>query len=477
MGVFYLIAVAGLMVWEFRDHLGILSTHCEAADSEPQSATFSEPYKHLLNWTRRPRSTEVSVIAIPADLADIQGNLCEARAYMADLLDSIAAQHPAEVVIDKFYGPTSCTSSPEATRAFVAAVQTFPAPVVLGESTAKAEKEVDGACLVRKPQLDFASPNVRHGLTRINFETEKVPLQWSVLPAGDPTPTTKSQAADGLAWTAVKTFAERPRIQELIDSGRHPYANLDITLPRQTSTNLLCVAGSAEIQKRWAVTCTGPIERLPLTGKIVLIGSEDEIDRREVLGSPMYGFDMQARYIQVLLSGSYLRALPFSAGLLTFALFIFIIEGVPTLLEAFRPGWRNIRFVSRAFPRRRYAWVVFWAIATVILTSLVCLALGYLPPLIVFGDIWLVAITRLLLFAAETTETKFHHSSPKEGSSMIPERTPLMPEPDVKIDKPGGEGGTAGIAAEASEFVAPQNVHVSANVKIDRPGGEGGTAG
>jgi hypothetical protein len=57
---------------------------------------------------------------------------------------------------------------------------------------------------------------------------------------------------------------------------------------------------------------------------------------------------------------------------------------------------------------------------------------------------------------------------------MIPERTPNIPEPDIKIDQPGGEGGTAGIVAEADEFAFARP---EANIKIDQPGGEGGTTG
>jgi hypothetical protein len=476
MGVFYLIAISGLMVWEYRDHLGTLVRQCETADSAPKPTAYSAPYKHLLHWATRPRTTDVTIIAIPSDLADIQGNICEARTYTADLLRSIAPQQPAEVVIDKFYGPTSCTSQPEATQALIAAVRSFPAPVVVGESTAMAKTEIDGACLIRKPQLDFASPNVRHGILRINFESEKVPLQWSVLPPGNLTPSTKSQTADSLVWAAIKTydpaFTQRPRIQKLIDKGRHPYANLDITLPRQTSTNLLCATASPDVLKRWSLPCTDPIQHLNLTGKIVVIGSEEEIDQREVLGSPMYGLDMQARYIQILLSGSYLRALPFFVGLLTFALFIFIIEGVPTLLEAFRPSWREVRFISRAFPRRRYIWVIFWAVATIILASLACLAFGYLPPLVVFGDIWLVAITRLLFFAAESTETPFLHPIHQEGSTMNLQGTPNPPEPEVEIEPPSGPPQ---IDAEASEFESRD--WPGKEVKIDKPGGEGGTPG
>lgn len=59
---------------------------------------------------------------------------------------------------------------------------------------------------------------------------------------------------------------------------------------------------------------------------------------------------------------------------------------------------------------------------------------------------------------------------------MTHKNTPFIPEPDVKIDKPGGEGGTSGIAAEALEF-DPFAEGSGSTVKIDQPGGEGGTNG
>jgi hypothetical protein len=41
------------------------------------------------------------------------------------------------------------------------------------------------------------------------------------------------------------------------------------------------------------------------------------------------------------------------------------------------------------------------------------LAVGYLPPLAVFGDIVLVVVTRVLFFATETTEEPFLHPHSK----------------------------------------------------------------
>jgi hypothetical protein len=64
---------------------------------------------------------------------------------------------------------------------------------------------------------------------------------------------------------------------------------------------------------------------------------------------------------------------------------------------------------------------------------------------------------------------------------MTPEQNPFSPgldiQPDIKIDKPGGEGGTAGFAPEAAEFPSFHAGGLSGDIKIDKPGGEGGTAG
>jgi hypothetical protein len=417
MGVVYLIALFSLILWEYRDRLDLISSACDVSDPIPRSALYSAPYKRLLDYATPESAPHVVVIAIPADLEDIQSNICLARSYIADLIRSIASQHPAEIVIDKFYSPSSCTTFPQNTADLLAVVRSLPFPVVVGESTNTAASMRDQSCLVRKPQLDFLAPNVHRGLTRLNIESEKIPLQWRVLP-GD-APSAKAEPVDSLAWAAVKAydpaFAQSPHLNHLLRTGSHPFAKLHIVLPRQTSTALLCSIGTAAMNKRWATVCSQPTIPLDLLGKVVVIGSEQEPDLRQVLGAPVWGFDLQARYIQALLSGSYLRAIPFWLNFVIFAAFVFAIEGLPTLLEVFRPGWRRNRLLAAAFRRRRYVWVIGWTFAFFLLLTIACIAVGYLPPLIVFGDIALVAITRLLFFAAETFETPLvqsHHQEP-----------------------------------------------------------------
>jgi CHASE2 domain-containing sensor protein len=414
LGLVYLAALSTLIVWEFRDRFDYLSPVCEAADAAPESILYSQPYEHLLDWASHDAPARVSVVAIPSALEELQNNICDARAYMADLLLATAAQHPAAIVIDRFYSAAACASNPASTRQLISVVQSLTFPVIVGESTNVLGSPIDQTCLSCKPQLDFASPNVHHGLTRLSPESERIPIIWRViLNAGSK----KAVPLDSLSWATVKVYAPayaaKPRLHALVESDRHPYANLSTELPRETSTDVLCATAPPETQQRWSVQCPGNGTPPSLLGKIVVIGAENMSDHRIVLGSGMWGFDQQARYIDNLLSGSYLYALPFLAAFSVFALFIFVIEGVPTLLVAFSPHWRKKRFFCHAYPRRRYFWVSFWTVAFVVVTRIISLLLRYLPPLAVLGDIAFVAVTRLLFFAAESSEHPFVHAKKK----------------------------------------------------------------
>jgi hypothetical protein len=417
LGVLYFIALCALIAWEFRGRITILSSPCDMVQTAPNSRLYYEPYRYFLHLTNHDVPTDVSVVAIPANLDEIQGNICLARNYTADLLLAAAAQHPAEIVLDRFYTPDSCAHDPDSTHQLESVIRSLPFPVVIGESTTALPSPMHHSCLVRKPQLDFASPNVHHGITRLNADPEKLPLVWFILPADPSASNSKTVPRDTLSWAAVRffdpTYAARPRLQQLANSSRNPYVNLRNQLPRQTSTQLLCSAATPDVLRRWSLTCDHNATHPNLLGKIVLIGSEGGGDHRMVLGTDMWGFDLQARYIDVLLSGNYLYELPFAAAFFIFALFIFVIEGIPTLLIAFRPHWRRRRLFCHAYTRRRYFWVSFWAIVFIVVTSLLSLVLRYLPPLAVLGDIVFVAITRLLSFAAESSEHPFVHAKKK----------------------------------------------------------------
>ena len=56
-------------------------------------------------------------------------------------------------------------------------------------------------------------------------------------------------------------------------------------------------------------------------------------------------------------------------------------------------------------------------------------------------------------------------------------RDEFSPSNDIKIDKPGGEGGTSGIEAAEFDPIDIDGDGGGTTVKIDQPGSEGGTAG
>ena len=418
LALVYLLPLSGLIVWEYRDHLMRPSNICEGVDAEPRSALYSALYARMLDWTHNDISTPVSIVAIPADLEEIQANYCLGREYLADVLTAITTQHPAEIVIDKFYSPAACAASPASTQKLSNAMQSVGVPVIVGLNTDLAAKKRDGACLIARPTVDFAASNVRYGDLRLDEDVERIPFQWTVLPADSES--AKPEFHDTLSLAAIKAydndFIRRARIQKLIDTHVHPYARLDTELPRQTTTDILCSVGTPAMRQRWTPDCSRPAPGLSLLGRIVVIGAEQDVDRHMVMGAPMWGFDTQARYIADMLSGSYLHALPRWIFLPLFALFVLVIEGLPTLFEVYRPHWKTHPLFTHAFTRRRYVWVIFWTIAFILGLTVLCILLRYLPPLALFGDICFIVITRLLFFLAESAEAPLVHH-PTKGHS------------------------------------------------------------
>jgi hypothetical protein len=412
--VLYAGALTALALWEYRDRFEDIGHECTLTDAPAPSVLYSEPYKRLLNWASSDAARHVTMVAIPADLDEIQSNACLGRGYMADLLRALGTMRPAEIVIDKFYSADACTTTPEYTQEMLAAAAALPFPVIVGESTGNAGEERDGACLVRKRQLNWGTANVRHGLTRLDSHSEKVPLQWRVLPVDG---NGGVELADSLSLATVNAYdagyKRQQSVRDLLRSERHPYANLHVELSSTTSTAVLCAAGDAKAIAQWKPDCSRPAEPLEINGKVVVIGAQQQNDFRRSLDFATWGYVLQAHYIESLLSGTFLRTVPFYVSFTLFALFIFVTEGVPTVLAYVNPRWKRKRFLRHAYVHRRYFWTAFWALTFIVFTSVAALLLRYLPPLIMFGDILLVAVTRLLIFAAESVEHPLTHTHRK----------------------------------------------------------------
>lgn len=419
LALLYLCALSLLIIWEYRERLDVLSSECVLRD-ETRSSAYSQWYSKFLGWASPVTTGHVVTVVIPAELEEVQSNVCLGRAYLADVLRAVARENPSVIMVDKFFSPNACSREPATTDALLQAVRSIHAPIVVGESTDGIEERVGNACLVRKPQLDFASANVVRGLTRLDSETERLPLRWQVLESSPDEHVQHAEAepkaefVDSLMLSAVKqydpAFAQHRSVQRLIDRDDHAYANLAMPLPRVTTTELLCSSGDDAARQRWGVPCTGQALPARLLGKVAVIGSESNTDLKTVLGRRMWGFQLQAVYVESLLSGDYLRTLPMAFSFGLFAVFVLVMEGLPVVLVTYRPHWRNKFLLRYAYPRQRYVWVVFWAVVLIAGTSVLALALRFLPPLLIFGDILFIAITRLLHFSAESVEHPLVHA-------------------------------------------------------------------
>ena len=401
---------------------------------------------------------------------------------------------------------------PASTRQLADALRATPAPVVIGENTNGLKEAVGTACLARRPQLNFDAPNVRHGLTRLNVESERLPLRWLVVPETPPETEAQTEAkpedkekltpvfADSLSFAAVKAydaaFSGRTSIQRLIDEDDHAYADINIQLPRVTSTQLLCSANDATLRARWHLNCTPQSEQAALPkilGKVVLIGAETTSDQRSVLDHEMWGYELQARYIESLLSGDYLRSLPIKSSIILFALYVFLIEGVPVLMLGYVPHWKRKPLVRFAYHKRRFVWVLLCTAGLIVARSVSALVLHYLPPLLVYGDILLLMTTRLLHFSAESAEHPFlhahhHKAAPKTTLKLAPreahpmsehthhhhhEESAAAPADPVVTSAPTDADPTVDPSAPPIAEPCPPPPPTSSN----KPGGEGGSVG
>jgi hypothetical protein len=400
----YGICLALACLWEVHDQIELSKPPCDAPTAEPEPLFHDFVYTSFLNLVPGVHQDRVRQVAITSNLADIQQNVCLGRSYMADLLKSLRSQGAAVIVLDKFFGDDLCNGSHgAATLELKEAVQSLGVPVVVGESTDLLPKERFDSCLVRKPQLEFESANVRRGGLRFNTDKTKLPLQWLVLPAGsgDTRPVEQPTLAMVAAETAEPSEEAHTLFQSLAHGGAFPYGKMNTHLPQVTSSDLLCVAGTAAMRERWAPDCTHAPTRLDLGGKVVVVGAEMEVDHPVVLGARHWGFELQALYIDDLLTRQYLRAVPVQP---VFLLCLFFLSFLEILIHV--AGWVcRKKWGWNELPMAVYGGVMFvWSLVFATGVVVFCLWARYLPPPVVLATILVGFVGRFAVASLEHSD-------------------------------------------------------------------------
>lgn len=161
----------------------------ERTDNEGSAATYAES---VANGYRNVRSRRVTVIFLreDSDPASVLNNVCEQREYISGLIRQLITTGASAIVIDKFFSDRSCMEGDRGTTDLLTAIQESTIPVIVGMATHSPESDPRNSCLILNGSLDFGNkrmtpgrspvPAVSFGITRLNSDPRKVPLNWFV---------------------------------------------------------------------------------------------------------------------------------------------------------------------------------------------------------------------------------------------------------------------------------------------------------
>jgi len=333
---------------------------------------------------------------------------CERRKALGDLIDRIASASPAVIVLDAQFARNQCRADSEQTAHLQATIGRVSGttPFVLGRKLDRSERALI-------PTLAFPvtpGQSIHEGLLHLDPDTKKLPLKWAVVMDSASAAKTFGWAfMDTLALKAAQAYDVRllqkyPRLQEFVNEkntptgdASHPYVSF--LKPEQFTSYaagaLLCGQNYATATKVDAAErCEGdPAALRSLRGKIVVVGASDESDAYLSPVGEVYGFVLQANYIEALLDQRYFtpasEPLNYLFGFAMFAAILFSLR---------EPN-----------PAKRVAMFVATIVAAYLLVYFLVMFLGYYLNPALLSAAWL-AIT----IAHHVYEKLIHHGEKNE---------------------------------------------------------------
>ena len=128
---------------------------------------------------------------------------------------------------------------------------------------------------------------------------------------------------------------------------------------------------------------------------MVVIGAQSEADHWFVLGRKLWGYELQAQYIDALLSGGCRRAAPGYLPILLFLGFLIVLEALPFFI---RYRYRRKKRREPDFWKDDLRWLVILSVSFLLSMTLAFFFLGYLPPLLMLFAV-LFILSSCLTFA------------------------------------------------------------------------------
>jgi CHASE2 domain-containing sensor protein len=327
----------------------------ERAGTETSAVTYgyivSSGYRNV-----RCRRVTVVPLSDETDPAKVLNNVCEQRFYIANLVDRLSALGASAIVIDKYFGVDSCSKNDKGTTDLINAVRASKAPVVVGVATHPPRLAHADSCLIATPSLDFglktgpnslmsSEPAAIQGLTRLNADVRKVPLNWFVYKSDKSfsdgeAPADSIETLSYTAATLADSHLKDDRgVKYLRSLGQHPFTSFidPDAIPRADASSVLCSGPhrqQIQMESRYSVDCGKyHLQESDIRGRVIVIGDDStERDRHRLFDRDVPGVYLQANYIESLLDGRYFKPLPRSwdFGLfLGWLVFLYVIFWAP----------------------------------------------------------------------------------------------------------------------------------------------------
>ena len=294
---------------------------CKGVDASVASMSRQD-YRTLVHYAIPDVGQAQKVILVTIgsmEPDDIRRDFCQQRFFIARLIQRLKMLNVAVIALDKFYEPDTCPLDGEETKTLLSSVSGTAPVVTLAFRTALIPKNNRGkanVCLSTKPGFDLGLPKKNLGLTRLDADTRRIPLQWPILSDGVVKP------EETFAFITARAFnkdaLQNPLLTTAIRKGQQPFSTL-VRIEHHSALEILC--GKSADPKEWEKCVTNePVEGF--NGAVVVIGDhygeqdlhpairDAETETTDVQDDTapeglVYGVDLQANYIAALLDRRY----------------------------------------------------------------------------------------------------------------------------------------------------------------------------
>ena len=327
-----LLYIAILAIPFVLDHVAALDEQNTCLPHEERPSKLAPVgYRHLSRaGYRLPRSRVVRVVMLKEHVEprSVLTNLCEQRAFLAKLIKRLEGMDPALIVLDKYFSPNRCPEGDEGTKLLFDAIQNRKVPIVVGLQTdilpdieLQETGQIPRACLILANRLEFSEGSVvtplKFGLTRLNSDTSKIPLEWEVFDKGADVRNRMPKTLPTLSIVAAEQFdhglGSNEALEYLLRAGKHPFTSFIPTgdIRTYSALALLC-KDTSQGQTDWQ-HCDPSDDPLgdDLRGKIVVVGDwTNPGDQHPSMLGVVPGIVLQANYIEALLDDRFFKPVP-----------------------------------------------------------------------------------------------------------------------------------------------------------------------